>query len=82
MTIEKIKESLEKKYPEYEYIVYGEIGNKGLIIKKSVFIGARVFYGMERIFVKRTPPIMIGNLVDYILFRIISGIMKKKLYQI
>ncbi len=79
VTIEEIKESLEKNFPEYEYNLWGKIGKKGLKVKKSTFGGARVFFGLGRVFVKRTPPTVIGAMIDSLLLEMISKIMNKKI---
>ncbi len=79
VTIEQIKESLEKKFPEFEYSYLKQIGAKGLKVKKSTFGGARVFLGMDRVWVKRTPPTVLGHLIDSMLFEMISGIKNSKM---
>lgn len=68
-----------RRYPEHEYNIYGKLGNKGLKIKKSVFVGARVYCAIGCVFVKTNPPALIGNLMDRILLQVISGIMNRKI---
>ena len=79
VNIEQIKESLEKKFPEFEYNYWGKIGKKGLKVKKSTFGGARVFFAMGRVWVKRTPPTVIGHFIDSLLFEMISSIKNNKI---
>ena len=79
VTIEQIKVSLEKKFPEYEYSVWGTIGKKGLKVRESTFTGARVFLGMGRVFVQRTPPTLIGSMIDDMSLGLISSIKNNKI---
>jgi hypothetical protein len=74
----EIKELLEKEFPEYEYSLFGVVG-KGLKVKKSTFKGVRIIKGVGRIFVKKTPPTLLGAIVDQFLFGMIGDIMNAKM---
>lgn len=75
VSIEEIKNSLEKKFLEFEYIAK----KKQLIMKKSMFVGAKVFYGMGRIIVKHECPTLIGDLVDDLCLGMISTFNNRKI---
>ncbi len=75
----EIKELLEKEFPEYEYSLYGVIGKKGLMIKKSTFKGARVGQAGGRIIVSKTPPTIIGSMIDRFFFGLISSYTNDKI---
>jgi hypothetical protein len=70
--IADIKTSLEKKFPHYQYSLFGLIG-KGLKVKKGMFRGVRIATGFGRIIVAKRPPTFLGAVLDRIFLGIPSA---------